>query len=174
MARRRHSFGLSLVIWVAVLSFSLPLADEPGSGFRPRFQYSAEVVCGFNPPGSVLRIVPGQYATTVNIHNPNNRVELRMKLALVFPPAAQAPGPVSGFTNHELGRDEGLQVDCQEIPSEFFPGATLPPYVMGFLVIESDRSIDVIASYTAGDPNGSVHSIDVERVRERRIRREDD
>ena len=35
-----------------------------------RFQYAAKFVCGFDPPDAFVRVAPGQYATTVLIHNP--------------------------------------------------------------------------------------------------------
>ena len=66
--------------------------------------------------------------------------------------------------------------DCEEIPTEFFPTPPATPYVKGFLVIESFKSLDVTAVYTAGtqvDPvtgAPSVRSIDVEQIKERRIK----
>ena len=61
-----------------------------------KFQYAAKVVCGNNPMNPA-RILPGQYATTVNIFNPNaHSVEIAKTLSLTFPPVEQAPGRVSG------------------------------------------------------------------------------
>ena len=84
-------------------------------------------------------------------------------------------------TKFNSGRDipdQAFGVDCEEIPFEFFPDVEtgFPPYVKGFLVVESDLSLDVIAVYTAGDlMSTGVGSIDVEDVRERRInQRRDD
>ena len=104
---------------------------------------------------------------------------MRKKIALTFPPAEQSPGAVSEFIFEALGPDQAFGVDCEEIPFEFFPDVEtgFPPYVKGFLVVESDLSLDVIAVYTAGDLlSTGVGSIDVEPVRERRIdrRRVDD
>ncbi len=73
---------------------------------------------------------------------------------------------------------EALMVDCAEIPSEFFPGTGFPPYIQGFLVIQSFRSLDVRAVYTAAaiDAEGkmTVQTMDVESVPERRLRLLDD
>ena len=154
---------------------------------KAKFQYAAKFVCGTNP-GEIVRVVPGTYATAINIHNPQSRpVAIRKKLALTFPPAGQAPGEVSDFIYDELGPDQALEVDCEEINN---PGAftfqTPPaakPYMKGFVIIESERSIDVTAVYTLAimvEVEGEVQpfavSIDVEEIRERkrRKRRDDD
>jgi hypothetical protein len=81
-------------------------------------------------------------------------------------------------------------VDCEEIgghpppevtESEFFPGRNLfgggfPPYIQGFVIIESSRSVDVTAIVSVGmlgpapgAPPGNATSLDVTQVRERRI-----
>jgi hypothetical protein len=77
---------------------------------------------------------------------------------------AVAGGPISKFKRSKLGPDEAAKVDCSAI-RDF--GINAIHGVEGFLVIESDLSLDVIAVYTAG--KGEVQSIDVEQVRERRI-----
>ena len=159
---------------------------KPGSGaggvlccqddvppFKPKFQYAAKFVCGTND-SDVERVLPGRYATAINIHNPGNETTfLRKKIALTFPPADQRAGKVSQFLFHELGPDEALEVDCEEIPTEFF-GGPVAPYVKGFLIVESEESLDVTAVYTAGDlPAGAVSSVqssDVEKIRERKIK----
>jgi len=94
----------------------------------------------------------------VNIHNPNKETaKLRMKIAV-------AGGPISGFKKSKLEPDEAAKVDCSAIPNF---GLHLIHGFEGFLVIESDRSLDVIAVYTAG--KGDVQSIDVEQVKERQL-----
>ncbi len=89
-----------------------------------RFGFAAHFTCGFDPDGAFSRIVPGQYATTINIHNPHSSsVTIRRRIALTFPDqnggSAQSPGAVSGFLEDSLAPGEALQVDCGEIPSEF-------------------------------------------------------
>ncbi len=74
-----------------------------------KFQYAAKFVCGTNPAARP-RVLPGDYATAINIHNPNNRsVVLRKKVALTFPPAAQRPGAVSVSIEDKLGPDQALE-----------------------------------------------------------------
>ena len=140
-----------------------------------KFQYVAKFVCGPNSQ-SIQRVLPGWYATAINIHNPDKKnVTFRKKIAFTFPPAEQRPGRVSEFLVDMLKPDEALEVDCGEIPNEFFPNNPPPtPYVKGFLVVQSPRSLDVTAVYTAGtlgDPAVGlpmVRSIDVEQIEERK------
>ncbi len=169
-----------------------------------KFQYAAKFVCGFDPPPAFVRVSPGQYATSVLIHNPQKRpVWIRKKVALTFPPAVQDPGEVSQFLRDKLLPDQALQVDCEEIgghppvppggvsQSEFFPGRDLfggaggaggfPPYIQGFVIVESTRSVDVTAIVSVADlgqgpgaPPGNARSLDVEHVPERIINEDDD
>lgn len=84
---------------------------------------------------------------------------MRMKIAL-------AGGPISEFQKSKLDPDAVTKVDCSGIGSF---GIHPIHGVEGFLVIESNLSLDVIAVYTAGKHGGEVESIDVEQVRERQI-----
>ena len=144
---------------------------------RFSFQYAAKFVCLQNIPGTSEQtdaVLPGGYRTDVNIHNPNKkRVKFRKKLALTSPPGGQQPGEVSSFIDEELGPDEALKVDCADTDDFEFPGGQPIHGVQGFLVIESARSLDVTAVYTAGGANfaasDQVQSIAVEQVRERKI-----
>ena len=144
---------------------------------KAKFQYAAKFVCGTNP-AKTFRVVPGTYATAINIHNPNSkRVRFTKKVALTFPPAEQAPGGVSETFEDTLDPDEALEVDCEEIPSEFFESVPGTPYTKGFVIIKSNRSLDVTAVYTLaimveGQP--FAVSIDVEEIRERKRRKRDD
>lgn len=132
----------------------------------PRFiyQYAVKFLCTSNIPGTsqtTTSLLPGSYATVVNVHNPNAAsVGFRMKLA-------SASGDISGFIKGELKPDQATKVDCSQL-GKFGPH---PIHGFeGFLVIESPLSLDVVAVYTAAGDAGKVSSIDVEDIRERRLR----
>jgi len=111
--------------------------------------------------------LPGNYLTVINIHNPNDQtVRFRKKLAVAFPPGGQEPGGVSNVIADRLAPNEALSVDCDRIKGDFV--LTFIHGAEGFLVIESPRSLDVTAVYTAGKIEGEVESIAVEQIRERR------
>lgn len=134
--------------------------NKDGKSF---YQYAAQFTCGTNPQATA-RVLPGQYATSVNIHNPkDSNTQFRKKIALTFPPAEQKAGAVSEPIVDELGPMEALKVACEQIPAEFFPAAIETPYVHGFLVIESRSELNVTAVYTTGSTE-TVDSIDVEEV----------
>ena len=147
------------------------LAQQP----PPAFQYAAKVVCGHQKDPKELRLTRGQYATTINIHNPGREpVTFFKKLALSYPPPVQRPGKVIKIAEDTLKPDEALKVDCPDLERRLFPGGFPTGYIEGFVVIESPASLDVTAVYTTAaiDPDGGIgphSSIDVEEVRERRI-----
>ena len=163
----------------ALFLAAAPTPDEKENGRNGvKFTYAAQVTCGFDPPSGILRIMPGQYATAVHVHNPTaESVTFRKRLALTFPDSdfgsAQKPGLVSGWIEDTLEPGQALEVDCGEVPGEFFPGIGFPPYVQGILAIHSPATLDVIAVYTTAsvDAQGalSVRSLDVEQVKERRV-----
>jgi hypothetical protein len=50
------------------------------------FEYVAKLVCGLQRDPSDMRLTRGAYATTINIHNPNEgEVQFSKKLAFTFP-----------------------------------------------------------------------------------------
>jgi hypothetical protein len=130
------------------------------------FEYAAKVICGVqdNPRRSAV----GTYTTTINIHNPWEReVSFLKKLALTFPrqdpDKEQSPGEVVTISERDvLGPDEALAVDCVDIS-----GHVAVPFLEGFVVLQSQASIDVTAVYTVTGRDRGQPSIDVEQIRER-------
>ena len=160
--------------FLLTLPLSQTAAQEENQRFR--FQYAAQFICGFDPPVAFLRVVPGRYATAVNILNPNRTpVAFRKGASLTFPPAAQEGGAVSEFQIDALEPNQALMVDCEEIPG-FFDSPPGTPYFQGYVVIQSLRPLEVNATYTAGSPgNGAdvppvVNSIVVQEITEKRVR----
>jgi len=128
-----------------------------------RFQYAARFLCTANIPGTsqtTPSVLPGNYQTTISIHNPHDqRVQFRKKIAV--------SSQVSEFIEDQLGPDQSTDVTCDSIVRDFGPfihGAE------GFMVIESTHSLDVIAIFTAAKIGAQVDSIAVKQIRERRLR----
>jgi hypothetical protein len=65
-----------------------------------------------------------------------------------------------------LAPDRGIEIDCRQIMSALPPPA--PPFVKGYVVIESDIELDVVAVYsTAQSATATVNSFHTERVEPR-------
>ena len=133
------------------------------------FQYAAKLVCG-KSDGKIL--APGVYFTAVNVHNPTyTTVGFRVKVALALP--GLQPGTVSEFRDAKLGPDEALEIDCPDIsnPEIFkFPEPRRRGFLKGFVVIESEVELDVVAVYTAAGGTKLVETLHTERVPARRLR----
>ena len=127
-----------------------------------KYQYAIKLICTADIPGTSQTsdgLLPGVYETVVNIHNPQRKtVKLRKKLA--------HPGQISKFKNSRVKPDGVKRFVCRNI-QDF--GITFIHGFEGFLVIESSDSLDVTAVYTAGGKDGSVVSIDVEQIMERKM-----
>lgn len=128
------------------------------------FQYAAKFVCG-KTDGEEL--APGVYFTAINVHNPTERdITFRKKVALAGQ-EPEKPGPVSKFFSAELGADATLEIDCPDIRVHA-RGSEELPFLKGFVVLESDVELDVVAVYTAAGGDGQVETLHIERVPPRR------
>jgi hypothetical protein len=127
------------------------------------YEYAVKVICG-KADGEIL--APGRYWTAINVHNPaNDRVRFRKKVAIALP--SEKPGPVSKFFRATLGPDEAFEIDCRDIREHAQYGEDL---LKGFVVIQSETELDIVAVYTAAGANEAIETMDIERVSPRRIR----
>jgi hypothetical protein len=134
------------------------------------FQYAVKLVCGVVVPppagGAPTPVAPGRYWTAINIHNPDkcHEAHFRWKVAVAAP---GKPGPVTAYQRPLiLGPDMALEIDCPQVAQAFPPPA--PTFVKGYVVIESDIELDVVAVYS-GTQGGATQlsSFHTERVQPR-------
>lgn len=160
MKRKRvlASVVLSAMAYVVLLPFAAEAAKV-----KIRFRYTVKFTCGSVVSGG-MPVVPGDYATSVNVQNASaGPIIVRKAIALSFPPEAQ--GRVSDQMEGALPPHGAHQVDCGAIPWEFSftePAAT-DGYVEGYLIVWSTGPLHVTGVYTAAGGSGQV-SVDVERV----------
>jgi hypothetical protein len=134
------------------------------------FEYAAKIVCGRQKEPDDRRLARGFYATAINIHNPDTEAATFFKkLALTLPPGGQRAGNVHPIARDNIGPDHALEVDCIDIRTRI-PSVLLEPYLEGFLVIQSDRPLDVTAVYTTAglDAAGTItgpNNINVQQIR---------
>ena len=133
------------------------------------FQYAAKIVCG-KSDGKIL--APGVYFTAVNVHNPTyTDIGFRVKVAVALP--GLVPGMVSEFRDANLGPDEALEIDCPDLFNREifkFPEPIRRGFLKGFVVIESEVELDVVAVYTAAGSEKMVETLHTERVPARQLR----
>lgn len=125
------------------------------------FQYVVKFICG-KSSGEVL--APGVYFTAINVHNPAySPVYFRKKIAIALP--GEKPGPVSKLFDARLGPDEALEIDCPDIRQHIQPDTD---FFKGFVILESEAELDVVAVYTASGATDQVETMHMERVWPRR------
>jgi len=135
------------------------------------FQYAVKLLCGevvAPQDGPPTPVAPGRYYTAINIHNPDKcqDAHFRWKVAVANP---DRPGPVSAYQEPQtLHPDEALEIDCPQVARVM---QTLPPpaprFVKGFVVIESDIDIDVVAVYSGTPGACGSNTFQTERVQAR-------
>ncbi|NUO08281.1 MAG: hypothetical protein HUU08_06300 [Candidatus Brocadia sp.] len=147
----------SLFLACLILTSNVTLAQKPQT-----FQYAVKFICG-KSTGEV--VAKGMYFTAINVHNPNNtEVKFQKKFAIAMP--MEKPGPVSKFFDAKLGPDEALEIDNRDI---FEHTRTAAGFVKGFVVIESDAELDVVAVYTAAGKTNQVETLHIERISPRTL-----
>jgi CARDB len=138
--------------------FFTETAGRPGA---PIAQYAAKFVCG-KSDGTV--VAPGIYFTAINVHSPSSRpVFLRKKVAIALP--GEHPGPTTQFVQARLRPDEAFEIDCPDI----MRFARAQGFIKGFVVIETDVELDVVAVYSAAGATRQVETMELERVPPRRL-----
>lgn len=158
------------------------------------WSYAAKFVCGYQRHAAAGATVagepivkPGNYATEINIHNPNyKQVPLRKKFLVLVnlvnpqnPWIIREPNQVEPMKviTMTLGPDYATMDDCNNLWTLTYPGVPLPtpmPVFIGYLVVLSPLELDVDVVYTSNAPGDLATpptgvSIDVERVTGRRI-----
>lgn len=149
------------------------LAASPAQA-KPQWSYAVKFVCGFNPSNVGYSIDGnregeptvklGNYATDVNIYNPDFVVDptnpdndLFKKVLVLVRKGEQILGrepklvEPSGFDYIRLPPGTTTMDDCNRI-GELIYGSPVPtpyPLTIGFLVIQSVHPLDVTAVYTA-------------------------
>jgi len=128
-------------------------------------QYAAKFVCGkaSDEQMKLFNFAPGQYFTTINVHNPMLRsaAEFQKKYALAEP--GERPGRISAFFRAVLKPDQAMQIDCRNIYEHL--GVQPGTFIEGFAVIQlsTAQQLDVVGVYTAAG-NAGVSTMHTERV----------
>lgn len=132
------------------------------------FEYVVKVICGvFTREEDIL--ATGQYWTAINVYNPaeQNKVELRVRIAIAFPSGA---GPSFDTPPLGLGPQEALEIDCDYVMGNARELANYDRrFLKGFVIIRSKLELDVVAVYTASGRDDSVVTLEIERVAPRTI-----
>ncbi len=126
------------------------------------FLYSVKFLCGlqstpanqFKPPVEPP-VKPGNYATSVNVHNFRSVAVCLAKKAAIANSEGQTVLPASAFKSVTLPGDGAFEIDCADIVSFFPAGAGLPPFIEGFVEIQSRNQLSVTGVYTSQTCNPS-------------------
>lgn len=168
---------------LAAAAIAAPLTalaqPTPPRGPEQPLEYAARFLCGTNgPPATTVTasIPPGNYFTTISVHNPGPRQRISQKVTLSVPAPVTLTPPASGnmtdiLTNVSLDYDGAIEFDCQWILRRLAAAGISPRRpTSGFLVLQSRGELDVVAVYMAAQAAGRpVVNMQTERVPVRRV-----
>jgi hypothetical protein len=147
-----------LLIMAAAGMALLGSLGQARAQLTPLFVYSVKFVCGLQvvpsiqfPPPREPTVKPGNYVTAINVHNYHLKATaLRKKAVIALPESILTRGRISTIVAENLGPNQALTVDCNEIV-KLFPVAPvpLPPFIDGFVEIVSPVQLSVAAVYTS-------------------------
>ncbi|HEX8663586.1 MAG TPA: hypothetical protein VF744_06110 [Beijerinckiaceae bacterium] len=126
------------------------------------FQYAVKLVCGEVAAATGgAPVAPGRYWTAINIHNPDKcrQAHFRWKVVVAKPLGQTVDVPVYQRPV-VLDPDTALEIDCPQVIR------TLPDlkFVKGYVVLESDVKLDVVAVYSGSSGSSAANSFHMERV----------
>ena len=106
----------------------------------------------FKPPAEPP-VKPGNYATAINFHNYHLKGTVLRKKAVIVAGSGVSAGQISPITGLDIGPNQALTIDCNQIFKAFPVGsAPLPPFIEGFVEIVSPVQLSVAAVYTTVRP----------------------
>jgi hypothetical protein len=142
------------------------------------FIYSAKFICGEQPSCGCecTSVLPGRYATEINIHNFGLKpVEIRKRfipVVLAGAPIGREPRTAGARADDKIALppQAATMDDCCRIAELLFGGeaASPMPITIGFLEITSSGPIAVTAVYTVRGLESAAVSISVEPIAPRR------
>ncbi len=138
------------VIIVAAAFSVMAAIGQARAQVSPSFVYSVKYLCGLSTVSSTQflppvepTVKPGNYATSVNIHNYHTKGFVILKKAVI------SGGRIGKLAGQDIGPNQALNVDCSQIVRAIPPGpAPLPPFIEGFVEIVSPLQLSVTAVYT--------------------------
>jgi hypothetical protein len=171
---RNHRNALfSLIAVLAVGLLGVPELADAKRKRRNRVieeevsQFAVEFTCGTND-SSFEMVVPGDYASVVNVYNAGGETRARAMVSLSFPVSSN-----SAWRQTTFAPRQSRQLDCADIVGGGFvfrEPLDEDGYYQGFVIIQTRGALDVVARYTAAGDDGEV-TTDVETVDARRVRR---
>jgi hypothetical protein len=171
MKKRNWLVFTAAAIATAALALTLvPPPQEAEAQPVPFHSYAAKFVCGWNPsnigflsptaaPRGEATVKVGNYATEINIYNPQQRdQEIKKRILVlyrsddVFPPIGREPKviPDTGGEVIVLPVFHATMDDCNQLYQlAGIPVVNPPILIIGYLVIQSPQELDVTSVYTA-------------------------
>lgn len=171
MLEQRNGKRIARGMVFALLPLALTYLPTSAQAQAQMVEYAAKFVCGV-PQIEARReaVKPGNYATAINIHNPNpdptQTIQFQKK-AVQARPQGSDKLPPSLPQPEMLPSDFALEVDCQNI-RDLLGAPPSPAFIKGFVVILSPSELDVVGVYTAEPPvpatGGQINGIALEVV----------
>lgn len=137
---------------------------------RAQLVYSAKFVCGNQADMKLSSpVVPADYRTAINVHNPNN-VEVKFTKKVVLAgredESLNEPSKEIPFV---LKPDYAFEIDCEDIYNigNFDPAT---PFAKGFVVITTRMQLDLVGVYTSISESKDI-TLDLETITPKLVRR---
>jgi hypothetical protein len=173
------AFKIGTTILAPLAVGSAPAGLRPGSNNDYQlackaFSYAVKFVCGTQSGCGCAcgPVLPGIYATEINIYNPGEKAAEIVKyvIPVVFAGAASGREPHTVVARAEdritLPPHAATMDDCCRL-TELLVGPNpegKAPLSIGYLEIVSRTELTVTAVYTASGPDGGPVSVDVEQI----------
>jgi hypothetical protein len=163
------------LLWIVLAMALLATPLHAQAPMKTEFQYAAKLICSALLPHQDGDLARGIYRTAINIHNPTEeKITFAFKVAVAGgvndPPSDFG---VTAFRPVTLLPDGAVEITCFDALGFFCPtpqGLCIDfAFLNGFAVLKTPVELDVVGVYTARHTDSEVETMDLERVKPRKI-----
>jgi hypothetical protein len=147
----------------AALSVTAARAQAPELPITARYMFPVNVLCGASSEQFQEGVVAGAYRTVIHVLNPSPADPARLAKTVVRTLPYQSGLPATDFVEDNLGPGGAMAIECDELRQRL-PDAMSASFRSGYLVLYSDRDIEVSVGYSAGPRGGEIATQDTARI----------
>lgn len=159
----RSLLFLPLALAALLAGASSSRAQQPDAPLSARFYFPVGFLCGTSSEEFQEGVVAGGYRTAIKILNPSASETARIAKTVTRALPYQATESRTEFIEDEIPPSAAITIECDEIRQRI-PSSMAEQFRSGYVVIFSDREIDVSVGYTARPSAGEISALDSETV----------
>ncbi len=158
---------------VALLVLAMAVAASAGAQvpelpITARFMFPVDTLCGASSERFQEGVVFGAYRTVIHVHNPSPTEPARVAKTVARSLPYRAGLPPTAFVEDLLEPGAAIAIECDEIRQHLSQPMSAE-FRSGYLVLLSDRDVEVSVGYSAAPRGGEITTVSTARIDAREL-----